>query len=529
MPTIGVAAAAGFDITQTLESIASRIWSLPMLALLLGTGVWLTLRLSFLPQRWLPAAVKMLFVEGGGRPGRRLSAKPSSPRRQPVWRRLASALTPTLPAQPGTVSALAERHAGALAERHAGALGPGDISSFQALMTALAATVGTGNIVGVATAIALGGPGAVFWMWATAVVGSATKFSEAVLAMTYRHAVPGGGHAGGPMYYIRDGLPRALAWMAAPFALFCAVAAFGIGNLVQANAVSHALETSFGIPLVASGVVAASLVAAVTLGGIRRIGRVAAVVVPSMMVAYLVASAVALWIARAQLPSAFGMIFRHAFSPAAARGGFAGATVALAVRTGVARGLLSNEAGLGSSPIAHAAARSDQPVEQGMVAMLGTFIDTLVVGTATALVILTSGAWAQGLDGARLSAAAFRAALPGPGDLVVSVSLVFFAFTTILGWSYYGERAISYLFGERAVTPYRWAWALAVFVGSVSAVRAVWAAADIMNGLMALPNLLALLLLSGTVARAAQEYRSGRLRAAAASGGGGGCGGGDSG
>lgn len=489
-----------FDLVTRLEAIANYIWSLPMLALLLGTGAWLTLRLAFLPQRWLPLAVRRLFLPN--RSQRVADATPRGPGGNGSgsrWRRMAAALTPALPANPGTVPALADRKAEAPVR--------GDISSFQALMTALAATVGTGNIVGVATAISLGGPGAVFWMWLTAIVGSATKFSEAVLAVTYRQRVRGGGHAGGPMYYIRDGLPQYLAWLAAPFAFFCAAAAFGTGNLVQANAVSHALETSLGVPLVVSGMVAAGLVAAVTLGGIRRIGRVAAVVVPAMTLFYVAAALWALWLSRGALGPAIRLIFGSAFRPAAARGGFAGATVALVVRTGVARGLLSNEAGLGSSPIAFAASRSSHPAEEGMVAMLATYIDTLIIGTITALVILTTGVWQAGLDGSVLSATAFRTALPGPGDLVVSVSLAFFAFTTILGWAYYGERAISYLLGEQAVLAYRVVWALMVLIGSVSAVRAVWAFADIMNGLMALPNLVALLMLSGVVAQSARGYQ----------------------
>jgi AGCS family alanine or glycine:cation symporter len=419
---------------------------------------------------------------------------------------MASALVPTLPAYPGTVSALASRRS----QARSGAFpAEGEISSFQALSTALAATVGTGNIVGVATAIALGGPGAVFWMWATAILGAATKFSEATLALNYRVKLPTGEYAGGPMYYIRDGMrshPRWLAWV---FAFFTAAAAFGTGNLIQSNSVAQAMQTSFRAPLPASGALIAGLTGAVVLGGIRRIGRVAATVVPVMTLFYAAASLWAIWTSRAAVPGVLAEVIRGAFSPAAATGGFAGATVALALRAGVARGLLSNEAGLGSAPIAHAAAKASHPAEEGMVAMLGAYIDTLIIGTLTAFVILTTGVWRTGATGPELSATAFRIALPGPGDLVVSLGLIFFAFTTIIGWAYYGERAVAYIAGPRAVLPYRVAWTAAAFAGAVGRVRAVWAFSDIMNGLMALPNLIAVIALSGVVARIARNYATG--------------------
>lgn len=502
------------DPTAALERWAGIIWSPPMLALLLGTGLFLTLRLRFLPQRWAVPAVRMLIVcgrEGQRRPvlPRRLDAAVSrqsartARRERPLEkaRRIASALAPVLPAQPGTVSALAGCRAPERAQ--------GDISSFQALSTALAATVGTGNIVGVATAITLGGPGALLWMWVTAILGSATKFSEAVLALTYRRRLPGGTHAGGPMYYIREAVPPRLAWLGGGFALVTSLAAFGTGNMVQANAIAQGLLTSFRVPLAATGTALALLTGIVIIGGVRRIGRVAAAVVPAMTIFYALAAFWAIWRGRALLPLAVASIFRGAFSPTAARGGFAGATVTLTLRAGIARGLLSNEAGLGSSPIAHAAAVASEPVEEGMVAMLATYLDTLFIGTLTALVILTSGVFGSGMDGSALSASAFRAALPGAGDLVVSLGLVFFAFTTIIGWAYYGERAVEFLLGERATVPYRILWSLVVFAGAASRVRAVWAAADIMNGLMALPNLLGLLLLSGVVAAAARRYEAG--------------------
>lgn len=503
---------AGFlaNPTEVLEHWANIVWSPPMLALLLGTGLFLTIRLRFLPQRWIVPAVRLLIM--CGREGQRRPAVPQrqetvirqgvrdARRERPLARarRYVSALAPVLPSQPGTVSALAACRAPEKAE--------GDISSFQALSTALAATVGTGNIVGVATAISLGGPGALLWMWLTAILGSATKFSEAVLALSYRRHLPSGTFAGGPMYYIRQAVPRRLAWLGAGFALVTSLAAFGTGNMVQANAIAQGLHTSFRIPLAVTGVALALLTGVVILGGVRRIGRVAATVVPTMTLIYAVAAIWAIWRGRALLPLAITSVFRGAFSPTAARGGFAGATVALTLRAGIARGLLSNEAGLGSSPIAHAAAVASEPVEEGMVAMLATYLDTLFIGTLTALVILTSGVFGSGADGSALSATAFRVALPGAGDLVVSLGLVFFAFTTIIGWAYYGERSIEFLFGERATVPYRVVWTLVVFVGASSRVRAVWAAADIMNALMALPNLLGLLLLSGAVAAAARAY-----------------------
>ncbi|MDP2871122.1 MAG: alanine/glycine:cation symporter family protein [Bacillota bacterium] len=506
------------DPTALLERWANYIWSPPMLVLLLGTGLFLTLRLRFLPQRWLLPAVRMLIL--CGREGRRRPAVPwprtpaptptpaagqPVPRERPIERarRIASALAPVLHAQPGTVSALAACRAPERAE--------GDISSFQALSTALAATVGTGNIVGVATAISLGGPGAVLWMWVTAVLGSATKFSEAVLALAHRRRLPGGTFAGGPMYYIREAVPARLAWLGGAFALVTSFAAFGTGNMVQANAIAQGLLASFRIPLAATGIALAALTGVVILGGVRRIGRVAATVVPAMTLLYALAAFWAIWRGRALLPPAVASIFRGAFTGTAARGGFAGATVALTLRAGVARGLLSNEAGLGSSPIAHAAAVASEPVEEGMVAMLATYLDTLFIGTLTAMVILTSGVFGTGANGSALSASAFRTALPGAGDLVVTLGLVFFAFTTIIGWAYYGERSVEFLFGERATVPYRILWTLVVFVGASSQVRAVWAAADIMNGLMALPNLLGLLLLSGAVASAARAYEAGRV------------------
>ena len=382
----------------------------------------------------------------------------------------------------------------------------GDISPFQALMTALSATIGTGNIAGVATAIYFGGPGAVFWMWIIALFGMATKYAEAVLAVTYREEDELGNYVGGPMYYIRNGLGNNWRWLGAAFALFGMLAAFGIGNMVQSNTVAQELNNAFAVPVWTSGLVMAVLVAAVILGGIRRIADVAEMVVPVMAVAYVGGALFILLIHLDQLPAAFALIFNSAFSGTAATGGFAGATVWMAVRWGFARGIFSNEAGLGSAPIAHAAARTHDPVQQGMIAMLGTFIDTLVICTMTALVIILTGAWSSGLVGAPMSSQAFTAGLPGPGGYIVTFGLMVFAFTTMLGWSYYGERCGEYLFGVKIIMPYRLIWVAAVYAGATGKLKFVWSLADALNGLMALPNLVALLLLSPIVFRATRRY-----------------------
>ena len=385
----------------------------------------------------------------------------------------------------------------------------GDISHFQALMTALAATVGTGNIVGVATAIALGGPGALFWMWITGLVGMATKFSEAMLSVRFRGVDRRGEQAGGPMYYLARGirwqpLGRILGWL---FALFAAVAAFGIGNMVQSNSVADAIHDSFGVEPWVSGLLIAVLAGAVILGGIKSIGRFTGFFVPVMIVAYMVGSGIILALNAGQIPAALGEVFRGAFSGTAAGGGFAGVAVAQAIRFGVARGIFSNESGLGSAGIAAAAAQTREPVRQAMVSMTQTFIDTLVVCTFTGLTILVSGAWREGLNGAPLTQEAFSRGLPGEwGGLIVTVSLAMFAFSTILGWSYYGEKSIEYLLGEWSVLPYRLLFTVVVFLGAVSRLEFVWSVSDVMNGLMALPNLVGLLLLSGVIARGVRDY-----------------------
>ncbi|TNF72544.1 MAG: sodium:alanine symporter family protein [Acidobacteria bacterium] len=396
---------------------------------------------------------------------------------------------------------------GLIVRREKGA--EGDISHFQALMTALAATVGTGNIVGVATAMAVGGPGALFWMWITGLVGMATKYSEAVLSVKYRVVDERGEQAGGPMYYLSQGIrwPLLGKVLGVLFALFAAVAAFGIGNMVQSNSVAAALEESFGMKVWVSGLILAVAAGAVILGGIKSIGRFTGVFVPFMILAYMAGASLVLLLNLDRIPEAFGLIFRGAFSGTAAAGGFIGAAAAQAIRFGVARGIFSNESGLGSAGIAAAAAQTREPVRQAMVSMTQTFIDTLVVCTFTGLAILVTGGWQEGLNGAPLTQFAFSTGLPGEwGDVIVTLCLTMFAFSTMLGWSYYGEKSIEYLVGERAITPYRVLFVLAIFFGAIRSLDFVWSISDVMNGLMALPNLIGLLLLSGVIARETRDY-----------------------
>jgi alanine or glycine:cation symporter, AGCS family len=392
------------------------------------------------------------------------------------------------------------------------ARGEGDISPFHALMTALSATIGTGNIAGVATAITLGGPGALFWMWCSALVGMATKYAEAVCAVHFRETDEDGLHVGGPMYYIKNGLGKRWAWLGGLFAVFGTLAGFGIGNTVQAHSVSDALQTAFGFNKLAVGLVLMAFVGLVLVGGIKRISHVAAKVVPFMGITYLLAGVWVLGANVTHIPDALVLVFHSAFNPIAAEGGFAGAAVAMAIRFGIARGVFSNEAGLGSAPIAHAAAKTDSPVRQGMIAMLGTFIDTLVICSITGLAIIVTGAWTGEAEGVAMSQSAFLSVIPY-GDKLVSIILVFFAFTTIIGWSYYGERCAQYLFGTSIELPFRIVWVLMVPVGAcVVGLDLVWVIADTLNGFMALPNLIALLLLSGVVARLTREYFDHSLR-----------------
>jgi AGCS family alanine or glycine:cation symporter len=385
----------------------------------------------------------------------------------------------------------------------------GDISHFQALMTALAATVGTGNIVGVATAIAAGGPGALFWMWMTGLVGMATKYSEAVLSVKYRITDHRGEQAGGPMYYLSSGIGMGGfgKFLGVSFALFASIAAFGIGNMVQSNSVADALHVSFGVPDWVTGLVIAVALAAVILGGIRSIGRVTSVLVPFMIVLYMAVCIVVVVIEIEHIPMAFRLIVQGAFSGTAAAGGFMGAGVAAAIRYGVARGIFSNESGLGSAGIAAAAAQTREPVRQALVSMTQTFIDTIVVCSFTGFAIVATGAWQSGQNGAALTHLAFGSSLGG-SEWIISVCLAMFAFSTILGWGYYGERSIEYLLGERAIKPYRALFVAAAFFGAVRSIDFVWKFSDLMNGLMALPNLIGLVLLSGVIASETRKYLS---------------------
>ncbi|ANG63525.1 sodium:alanine symporter [Marinobacterium aestuarii] len=442
-------------LTSIIGEINSIVWGPLMLVLILGVGLFLSLGLRLMPILKLGTGFKLL------------------------WR--------------GRKAASGDENSG-------------EISPFQALMTALSATVGTGNIAGVATAVFLGGPGALFWMWITALVGMATKYAEAVLAVKYREVDEEGNHVGGPMYYIKNGLGSKWAWLGMAFAIFGAIAGFGIGNTVQSNSIASVMESNFGTPTWVTGLIVMVLVGAVLIGGIRRIGHVAGALVPVMAVSYIVAGLVVLFINAEQIPHAFDLIFTHAFSPVAAEGGFAGAAVWAAIRFGVARGIFSNEAGLGSAPIAHAAAQNKSPVRQGLVAMLGTFIDTILICSITGLVIITSGVWTSGESGAALTSMAFAQALPGLGNYLVAVALAIFAFTTIIGWSFYGERCVEYIFGVKSIAPYRVLWILAVPAGAVLHLDFIWLLADTLNAFMAIPNLIALLLLSPVVFQVTREF-----------------------
>ena len=440
-------------LTSLLNTLSSFIWGPFTLVLVLGVGAYLTIGLKFIPWRkTIPYAFSLLFQ------GRKSAGK-------------------------------------------------GEISPFQALMTAMSATIGTGNIAGVATAIFIGGPGAIFWMWITALVGMATKYGEAVLAVKYRETDALGKHVGGPMYYIKNGLGSQWRWLAFLFALFGTVAAFGIGNMVQSNSVADALHTNFSIDKKITGAVIAILAGLVILGGIKRIGAVAGKLVPLMAIAYILGSLAIIFNNISEVPAALSLIVDSAFNGSAAAGGFAGAGIMIAIQMGVARGIFSNEAGLGSTPIAHAAAQTDSPVRQGMIAMLGTFIDTIIVCTMTALVIIISGAWTSGKTGASLSTLAYGNSIPF-GEYIITFGLVVFAFTTILGWSYYGERCAEYIFGEKIILPYRILWILAAFIGADQKVNLIWILADVMNGFMAIPNLIALALLSPVIFKVTKEYLS---------------------
>lgn len=439
------------ELQAALQWLNNLVWGLPTMILILGVGLFLTLGLKFMP-----------------------------------WRKIGYGFQQLLKGRTAQ-------------------LGEGELSPFNALMTSLSATIGTGNIAGVATAIVLGGPGALFWMWCTALVGMATKYAEAVLAVHYRETDSLGNHVGGPMYYIKNGLGKKWLWLATLFAIFGAFAGFGIGNMVQSNSVASVLSSTYGIDHWITGLVLAVLTAAVILGGVKRIGTVAGKLVPSMAILYLVSGLAIVIMNIGDVPRVIVLVVDSAFTGHAAEGGFAGAAVWMAIRWGVARGIFSNEAGLGSAAIAHAAAKTDSPVRQGVIAMLGTFIDTLIVCSVTGLSILLVGDWTGGETGAALAASSFATALP-MGAHIIAIGLTVFAFTTILGWSYYCERCIEYLFGIKAIMPFRCLWVLVVPAGAIWQLDLVWLFADTMNALMAVPNLIALALLSPVVFKLTKEY-----------------------
>ncbi|HEM2751867.1 TPA: sodium:alanine symporter family protein [Streptococcus suis] len=437
---------------ELMQNINNFVWGPPLLLLLVGTGVYLTLRLGVFQIGKLPTAFRLIFSSDQS--------------------------------------------------------GQGDVSSFAALCTALAATVGTGNIVGVATAITTGGPGALFWMWVAAFFGMATKYAEGFLAIKYRTKDANGQAAGGPMHYITLGMGKK--WK--PLAVFFAisgvlVALLGIGTFSQVNSITASLETSFGLAPQLVSIVTAISIAFFIFGGIEKISDVSTKVVPFMAILYILASITVLAVHWNQLLPTLALVFKSAFTPAAAVGGFVGATVKEAIQRGIARGVFSNESGLGSAPIAAAAAKSDNPVEQGLISMTGTFIDTLIICSLTGLSILVTGQWTtEGLAGAPLTQAAFATVFGNTGSIALTISLVLFAFTTILGWSYYGERCIEFLFGTKSILPYRLLFVAMVALGGFLKLDLIWTIADIVNGLMALPNLIALLALSPVIIKETRQY-----------------------
>jgi len=434
------------SFANIIDKIDGWVWGIPLIALLFGTHLFLTFRLKFI-QRYIFKAIKISVTKDE--------------------------------------------------------YGEGDVSQFSALTTALAATIGTGNIVGVATAVGLGGPGAVLWVWLTGIFGIATKYSEALLSVKYRVKTKDGSMAGGPMYVLEHGLKSKFGGII--FALFTSLAAFGIGCMVQANSVSSMVYETFKIPTWITGIVIAALVGIVILGGIKKIAKVCDILVPFMAIFYVIGLLILLVIGHKTVGSTIALIFRDAFNPQAAAGGFAGAGVMMAMRFGISRGLFSNESGLGSAPIVAAAAQTRNPVKQALVSATGTFWDTVIVCALTGIVIVNSGFWQEGLQGAALTKAAFSA-IPVVGPIILTVGLLTFVFSTILGWSYYGEKAIEYLLGKKAIVPYRILWVIFVYVGSVFSLSLVWGLADIFNGLMALPNLVALILLSPVIVSETKKY-----------------------
>lgn len=443
---------------KILNLINGWVWGPPLLILLVGTGIYYTVRLGLLQLVRLPRALRYVFLKDSD------------------------------------------------------CEGEGDVSSFAALCTALAATIGTGNIVGVATAIATGGPGALFWMWVAAFFGMATKYAEGVLAIKYRVVDENGQMSGGPMYYIERGLNKK--WLANLFAIFgIAVAFLGIGTFTQVNSISTAANITFNMPEVVTVAIVTVLVTLITIGGIKSISRTAEVIVPLMAVLYGLGSIYILATNASQIPQALQMIIKSAFTPTAALGGFAGATVMQAMQRGVARGVFSNESGLGSAPIAAAAAKTNSPVRQGLISMVGTFIDTIIVCTMTGLTLIITGVWnSPHYEGAQMTTEAFKIGFsraPYIGQMIVTVGLIFFAFTTIIGWNYYGERCTEYLFGVKGIKPYKIIFIILIASSAVMKLEFIWTVADIVNGLMAFPNLVGLLGLSGVVIAETKEYFDG--------------------
>ena len=432
--------------------INSFVWGPPMLILLVGTGIYLTLRTNFMSIGKLGYILKSTLLK--------MFSKEQK--------------------------------------------GEGEVTAFQAVATALAATVGTGNVAGVATAIAIGGPGAVFWMWFSAIFGMTTKYGEVVLSINYREKTPDGRFVGGPMYYIDKGLK--MKWLAYVFAAFGAIAAFGIGNMVQSNSVAASLEVTFGVNKLATGIVLAVLAAVVIIGGIKRIGQVTELLVPFMAAFYILGGLIIIFVNISHVGEAFALIFGSAFTGHAAVGGFVGSTMKLAMTKGIARGVFSNEAGLGSAPIAHAAATTDHPVRQGLWGVFEVFMDTIVICSITALAIMLSGVWNSGETGAALTTQAFNEGLPGIGGYIVSIGILLFAFSTILGWAYYGERCAEFLFGPKINIIYRILWIPFVVIGSIGGLNMLWDLADTLNGLMAIPNLIGVLGLSGVVIKLTKEF-----------------------
>ena len=437
---------------EILNEIDAFVWGPPLLVLLVGTGILLTFRLKLLQVFKLPQALGLIF-----------SAKND---------------------------------------------GSGDVNSFKALCTALAATVGTGNIVGVATAIKAGGPGALFWMWMAAFFGMATKYSECLLAVKYRTVDANGNISGGPMYYIENGLGKKYKPLAVMFAIFGVLCAyFGIGTFAQVNSIVEITQISAGIPVVYTGIALTVVVAAVTIGGLKSIATVAAKVVPAMALLYFLTTVGIMIVFADQVPAAIATVLNSAFTQTAAQGGFLGATVMLAMRSGVARGVFSNESGLGSAPIVAAAAKTKWAAEQGLISMTGTFIDTIIICTLTGLSLVVSGVWCGPLNGAAMTESAFTMAFPAFGSMLLLVGLVLFAFTTILGWNYYGERCVEYLMGVKAILPYRIIFICLIACGPFLKLEEIWVLADIVNGLMAIPNLIALIALSGVVVAETKAYQ----------------------